>query len=244
MAQSPTVLSFQGTQRITVFFTGSVGAAAFSSLSYYAVTNTDGKGASPINVLAVFAITGAPNALQVTVDSAFTIGANYQVAFTALPFTDSSTFTGSIAGTLPAQPNAPVINSESAQSDLSLQLYGRDLLFDDSNDFAEDATGDLATLSGRENWRRALNRRFLSLGLPWAPNYGPKSNDYVNAPDAYKLPLQSAILAQARADDRTKTASVDVISALGGVQGAYLFEIKATGKDKLDAVSVQVPVPV
>lgn len=244
MPQSPNIVLFPGSpRRIRVLCTGTLAAAAFTSLSIYGVRNTDGLGASPIHVVAVFAIASTASAFELAIDSDLTPGAAYQINLSALPFADSSTFTGSIAATFPPQPNTPPPNVEQATSDIDLLLYGRDLLQADSGDFAEDATGDLATIAGRPNWQDAVARRCLSGGVLWDPGYGAKPDNFVNAPGVLMLPLSAVLVTQCRADDRTATASVVLTPNFRGVQGSYGFTIKITGRDGLDPLSIQQPIP-
>lgn len=245
MAQSPNAIVFTGAvRRVRVLCTGPLATpAAFQSLSYYGVQNLDGLGANPIHVEAVFAIGSDPNAFELQVDSNFTDGALYQVNLTALPFADTSTFTGSIQGATAAQVNTPAQNSEIETTDEQLLLYGRDHLLTDEGDFAEDATGDLASSSGRDVWQADVLRDIMSSGVPWDPSYGANPDDFVNAPDVYQLPLSARILTRCRADNRTKSATVTLQPTLGGNIGVYGFLVNVVGIDNLDPLSLPVPLP-
>lgn len=242
MAGVPNTVVFQGTRRIRVFFTQALAAAAFTSLGYYSVTNTDGLGTSPIAVQAAYAVLGSTNAVELAVDSDLVPGASYNAVFAAVPFADTTTFTGTISAALGLNVSASS-NAEPAVDDLSLLVYGRDWQFADTGDFASTGGGDIATIVGQPNWQGAITRRLTSYGLLWAPSYSPRANAFVNAPDAYQQPFAASLVAQARADDRTRTSTAQPTSNLGGVSGAYGFLVTMTGKDKLQPITVSVPMP-
>lgn len=244
MTQSLNQIVFTGSpRRIRVLCTGPLAMGAFASTSFYGVTNPDGLGASPITVVAVFLIASNPNAFEVAVDSDLTAGAQYTVAVTALPFADSSTLTSSITAATAATANAPLLNAEPGASDFDLRLYSRDLVLTDAGDLGEDPTGDLLTTTGRPNWFGAMQRRVMSLGLPWQPSYSAKAGDYVNAPSVFALPLSAEAISQCRADDRTDTAVCTIIPDAAGSPGLYFFNLALTAKDGLDTQSFQVPIP-
>lgn len=238
MATTLQTLLFRGPRRVRLLFTDSLAAGAFTSTSYYAISNTDGQGFNPTNVEAVFAIANTPNAVELSLDEDLASGAAYLITCTAVPVVTGPAFTGTLAAAVPLPLEAPV-NREPAQSDLDLLLYNRDLLHD-GNDFVLTPDGDLGTVAGRDNYRGAMNRRMGSYGLTWDQQYGPNAQAYVNAPDAYRLSLSGALLAQARADDRTKQASVDVVQDPADPD-SWLFEITIVGRDGLDPMTVQVP---
>jgi hypothetical protein len=240
MATSLNTLLFRGTRRIRLFFTGPLAAGAFTSVFLYAVTSIDGLGASPINVVAVFAIANDPNAVELAVDSDATPGGQYRIDCTAVPCADATLFTGSLVSQTGLVLITPP-NVEPATDDLQLLLYNRDLLHD-GNDFVEDASGDLAVTSGRPNWKAAMTRRMTSPGLPWDPAYSPRPDQYVDAPQTYQLPLAGALLAQARLDNRTRQASVDVVQSPTN-SGDWVFQMSITGKDELDPAQIFIPPP-
>lgn len=225
MSTVPLVAQFRGNRRIRVKWTGSLAAGAFTSTTPYAVTSLDAAGFNPIVMDAVFAIAGDPASLELAVNVDWTSGGQYQVGFTAVPCADLTNFTGNLVATLPLQvQDAP--NSEPETSDIDLLLYGRDLAHDGS-DFLEDATGDLLTTTGVELWQNALVRRMLSQGLTWDPDYSPQADEFVDAPPFFQKPLGGRIVAQALADNRTKTASL-VIVQTPSAPGDFHFQLSVT----------------
>lgn len=235
-------LLFNGARRVRVLCTQSLGTGAFTSTSLYTVTSLDGLGASP-SVNAVFAIAGSPQAVELAVSADLAPGGLYRVAFAAMPFSNGTTFTGSLDGRLPLPSNTPNPQAEPSTGDFDLLFYGRDLLLGDSGDFALDATGDLATIAGQPNWQQAITRRVMSDGIPWDGSYGAKPKDYVNAPTQYQLPLSARIVQQARADDRTLSAQVQLVPNPAGLKGAYAFQLAAQGRDGLSPITVTTPLP-
>jgi hypothetical protein len=222
---------------VRLLFSGALGAGAFTSVSYYAVSSDIGP--SPTNVTQAFAIGGTPNGVELAIDEDLAIGAIYTLTVTAVPFADTSTCTGAIYGST-AQPTTTPADAEPATSDVDLLIFGRDLLHD-GNDFVEDTTGDLATIEGPPNWKGAIGRRMASYGIKWDRRYSPRADLYVNAPDAYKLPLAGTMVAQAQADDRTKTANISVAQAAD--PNSYTFSMKIFGKDGIATYTVDLPIP-
>lgn len=231
---------FRGARRVRLIFTGALASGAFASTGLYAFASADGAGASPINVVAVFAVTSTSNAVELAIDSDLAGGLQYTVTCTAVPCADLSSFTGSLTSQVGQSLAAPP-NVEPAQSDIALLLYSRDLLHN-GVDFVEDATGDLATVAGQPNWQGAMGRRFGSYGLPWDSSYGPRPDEFVDAPQTYQLPFAGSLVAQARLDDRTKQASV-VFSQDTIDPGSFYFAVSLTGRDNLQTVTVNVPLP-
>jgi len=205
MSISPLTLDFRGTRRIRILWTGALASGAFTT-SLYGVSNTDGTGASPISVVAVFSIASAPNACELAINADLTSGAAYQVTFSSVPGADGSHFSGSLNGNVGLTLVSPP-NTEIEATDADLIIFSRDLLFQ-NGDFIEAAGGDLMTITGRPNWLGAAQRRINSDGLPWDDTYGAHPDDYVDAPQAYSTAFAGRIVAQATADDRTKSADV------------------------------------
>jgi hypothetical protein len=237
MTTAPSSILYRGTRRVRVVFSGALAAGAFTSTALYSLTNLDGSGASPIAVLAVFAIANSPASVEFAIDSDLTSGALYRVGFASVPCADATLYTGTYDARVGLQ-LAALPNTEPATQDLQLQLYQRDLLF--VNDFVEDATGDLVTVTGRPNWIGALVRRIGSEGLPWDSAYGLKGEQFVDAPDRYQKPLAGRLLAQATDDDRTLTASVAVVNSLVTPYD-WNFSLTVKGKDNLQGVALTVP---
>jgi hypothetical protein len=237
MATAPITITFRGARRIRTLFSGALAAGAFVSAALYTFTNTDGSAANPINVVAVFAIAGKPNEVEIAVDSDLTSGALYTIGFVAVPCADLTNYTGTYAARV-GMTLAPLANSEPAASDFQLHLYGRDLLF--HNDFIEDATGDLGAVVGRPNWLGAITRRLGSQGLGWDRTYGLLAEQYVDAPDPYQKGLAGQTVAQATADDRTASASVSVVQSVTDPNSWY-FQLMVSGRDQLDPAVITVP---
>lgn len=238
MTAVPVSIVYRGTRRVRAIFSGALGSGAFTSTSYYAIAAAE-EGASPITVNAVFAIASSPETLEIAVDSDLTSGALYTVTFTALPLS-VGTYTGSVQARVGLALN-DLTNVEPTTQDLDLLLYERDLVYD-GNDIAEDATGDLLTITGRANWIGALWRRFGSDGLPWDPSYGPEASQYVDAPKPYQVGLAGQLVAQARLDDRTKQATV-VVTDVPGTVDTVQFTVSVSGQDGLDPQTFTLPSP-
>ena len=238
MSISLLTLEFRGDRRIRLFFSGSLAAGAFTSTALYSITSADGLGANPTNVEAVYAVANTPAAVELSADVPLALGGLYTIGCTNVPAADSSTFTGTTQGTtaLPLQ-NPP--NVEPATTDLDLLLYGRDLVHN-GQDFVEDASGDLANITGRGNWLGAVWRRMMSYGLPWDPTYSPRADEYVNAPDVLKLPLAGRMVAQARADDRTAQATCTVTQSSTD-PNSWAFVLIVSGTDGLDPETLELP---
>lgn len=232
----------RGTSRVRIFFANALAAAAFggSGTSYWSVSNPDGLGANPTTVVAVFAVSSDSAAIELAVEPPLVPGAQYVFACASIPDADSTTYSGSVGGMI-GLPVRTLVNVEPASDDFELLIFGRDLSFDGS-DVVEAPNGDLATTTGRSNWTGAIFRRVTSAGLPWDPSYGAHPDWYVNAPDALRLPLAGAIVAQAMADDRTDTATIKVNPWAADPSGnGWLFQLSATPKDGQGPVAIDVP---
>jgi len=100
----------------------------------------------------------------------------------------------------------------------------------------------LATVSGRPNWFGAIYRRETSSGITWDPTYSPRADQYVNAPDRFRLPLAGRLVAQARADDRTAQATCTVTQFASDPTGnGWVFALTIVGRDGLDPATINVP---
>jgi hypothetical protein len=240
MTTSLLTVEFRGTRRVRLIFTGNLAAGAYTSTALYTVTCEDGSGPSPTNVVAVYAIANTPTAVELAIDEDLVSGGLYQIGCTNVPCADLSNFTG-ILNARVALPLTTPVNAEPAANDIDLLLYGRDLLHD-GDDFVEDATGDLGTIDGRDNYRGAMGRRMMSDGLPWDDTYGPKAEQYVDGPETEAKPFAGALIAQARADDRTKQATVDIVQS-DADPGDWAFEVTLVPQDNLDPVTIQIPNP-
>lgn len=239
MTTALTALAFRGTRRIRLLFSGALASGAFTSTALYAVSSLDGVGESP-SVEAVFAVTGSPGAVELAVTLDLAPGGLYQITCTNVPCADTSLYTGSLQART-AQPTTGSANVEPSTQDVDLLFYGRDLIYD-GNDIVEDPTGDLDTIAGRENWRGAMGRRMAGTPLPWDPTYSPDAEQYVDAPEPLQIPFAGQLLAQARQDDRTQSASVEIVQDPND-PGGFAFEMTLVGVDDLDPVTLLVPLP-
>ncbi len=240
MANAFNTLTFRGQRRVRLFFSAPLASGALNTPAIYTIANTDGLGVSPMSVVATFGVLNKPNAVELAVDADLAPGAAYVIGWTNLPFADGSFLTGSAPGAL-GLTLGPQVNAEIAKNDLDLILYSRDLLHDGS-DFVEDPTGDLSSITGRDNYKGAMNRRLGSDGLPWNPAYGTKAEEYVDAPETQAVPFQGAILSQARADDRTKQVAVDIVED-PNEPGDWTFQTTLTPIDGLEPITMNVPNP-
>ncbi len=245
-----TTYVIRGPRRIRLLFGGALGAGAFTSTTYYAVSTADGMSSMPYVVNAAFAIASNSASVELEVSQDWIPGALYTIAVTAVPLSPSGTATDSLVASIPLPAQAQttqLANIEPETNDLALLLYNRDLVFDfgGTGDFIETPGGDLGTVSGRTNWQGAMNRRMASAGLPWQPSYGPDAQDFVDAPAAYAMPLAGRLLGQARADNRTKSASISVSEQPGpdALGSAFVFTMNIVGVDGLETITTQTQAP-
>jgi hypothetical protein len=237
MTIAPLSILYRGTRRVRAVFSGALASGAFTATGLYSFANLDGAGASPINVVAVFAIANSPQAVELAIDSDLASGALYRVGFANVPCSDATLYTGTYDARVGLQV-ASQPNSEPVTQNLDLLLYSRDIVF--VNDFVVDATGDLVTTTGRANWVGAVSRRVGSDGIGWDPAYGLKAEKFVDAPSRYQKSLAGNLLAQATADDRTLQASVAVVSS-PATPYDWQFQLTIKGKDNLAGVALTVP---
>lgn len=193
-------------RRVRLVFDGALAASAFTSTTYYAIANTDGLAPSP-TVSGVVAIVGQTNQIELATSLDLIGGAQYTVTVTAAPAADLTTCTGS----LPMQLGAVLVpqNSEPATNDVDEALYLIDLVWS-GDDFVEDASGDLATISGIANLKGAIERRWMQEGLPYDPSYGVKSSQYVDGAAGAVLGIKGEMVAQARQDPRVRSVDVSL----------------------------------
>lgn len=217
-------------RRIRLVFDGPLGPAALTSTAPYAVTAADGS-ALPISGLV--GLLGMPNQVDLALGADLAAGA-YEVTASGVPGADGSkTPPGTGATVRLAAPPAVAADAEITPDDVSELLYGIDLVWD--GDYVEDAAGDLATMTGADNVKSALMRRFASDGLPWDDNYGAKPRRYVDG-SPLALPSQRGVLVrQARLDDRVKAAR----AALSADASEFDVAVQLIGDD----IALNVPAP-
>ena len=188
-------------RRIRLLFDKTLAVGAFTSTSFYAVTCTDGAGASP-SVVAALAVPNSPYAVELALSTDLVPGGAYVVSAVAVPAADATT---TPPGTeLPMrQPERPPGPSQSVSpADVMAFVYGSDIVWQE--DFLETADGDLATVSGVENVRGALVRAVTSDGLAHDPTYGAHPREYVDGPAGMLGTLPGKVQRALLRDDRVK----------------------------------------
>jgi hypothetical protein len=204
-------------RRLRLRFDTELAPAAFRRVSFYRVTNGDGRGASP-DVVGVLVVGADLHQVELALGSDLVGGALYEVAVDAVPASDASTATGTMA-LRPAEPTR-ASSAVAAEDDAGVLLYGVDLLHD-GGDYVEAEDGDLATIDGEANLDSALLRRMSSDGLLWDARYGAAPRRYVDGSPGALPTLRGALVAQALADDRVSAADA-VLEADG------TFEVTVT----------------
>lgn len=239
MAISPTNLIFRSRRRIRVLFSNTLGAGAFNA-SLYTVTATDSLGTDP-EVSAALIVGDSPAAVELALSVELADGAGYAVNIAAgVPAADASVTAAPVD--LPLRTPAPPAQvAERSQTTVAIdRLYGVDIAFN-GTDFVEGPDGDLQSVRAEENVRSALERRALSEGLAWRPDYGVRARQYVDGPEASAGALRADLVRQMRADDRVIAASARQ-TAQTGVSSEFIYEVDAelVGRRKV-STSVSVP---
>ncbi len=223
-------------RRLRLTFSLPLASGAFTALSKYVVTSTDDAGSDPPTVSLV-AIPGNSRAVEVLLGDDLVKGGKYSIQLITIPAADTTTFSGN-------QPfffgsDYSFVNEESkrTKSGLDAILYKTDLVWT-GNDYAEDGTGDLATITGLPNLAQACTMRINADGLPWAPNYGPNMYSYVDGAAGALPPLRGLIQAQLLADDRVQAAAVTVEAGVNEAVFNITVTPKAGGQLPLKPVTV------
>lgn len=194
-------------RRLRLFFTNTVAGGAFN-VALYTVTNTDSSGVDPA-VVGAYPIVGAPMAVELALGADLVEGGLYAIRANGVPAIDLSTCPDT---TLPSRTpaSADVPNVERPRPDRDALIYGVDLVWS-ADDFAEDPTGDLAVVSGRDNYTGAIQRRLQGEPLPWDADYSPRARGYVDAPAPTLDELKADVVRQIGLDPRTaEVQAVDV----------------------------------
>lgn len=202
-------------RRIRLVFDAPVPLAATASPALYRVTNEDSLGVS-IPVQGFVLLAGQPETLDLALGADLVEGALYTVhgAGSSLPVR---------LGAVPAKPNVEV-----NPDDVLERLYGVDCAWS-GTDYVETASGDLAAITGPENARAALERRLASDGLPWDDGYGARPRAYVDGAPGALGTLKGALLRQARADDRVRTAKAALV--VGESAASFEVTVRLVGDD-------------
>jgi hypothetical protein len=219
-------------RRVRLVFDGPLTLAAFTNASLYAVNGANG-GAVPVSGLV--GLVGMPNQIDLALGADLAAGVVYSVIAAGVPAVDGSkTAPGTSATVRLAAPPAVPSDAEVTPDDVSEVLYGIDLVWG-AGDYLEDAAGDLAAVSGPENVKAALMRRFASDGLPWDDTYGAKPRRYIDGSPLVVPGQRGALVRQARFDDRVKAAR----ATLSADASEFDVSVKLIGDD----VALNVPAP-
>ncbi len=194
-------------RRARLFFSNTVAAISFTSTSYYLVDCTNNAGPSPL-VSAVFAVASTPNAVELQLSSDLAPGGVYKFSADGVVADDHSTVPGgseayAAFGEQVTRPNKGPV------TELEALLYGLDIRFE-GGEFIENAAGDLETISGPPLVRRDLWNRLLSDGLPWDPDYGVKSREWIDGSPGALFALRGRTSDQMTEDDRVRDVEVTI----------------------------------
>jgi hypothetical protein len=190
-------------RRVRLVFDGPLAPAAFTSTGLYAVVQAGGMA---VPVAGLVGIIGMPNQVDLALGADLSANVSYGVTASGVPAADGSTTPPGTAATVTlAAPPLVSADAEVTPDDVVEALYGVDLVWG-SNDYVEDAAGDLATVTGPENVKAALMRRFASDGLPWDDTYGAKPRRYIDGSPLVVPSQRGVLVRQARLDDRVRAA--------------------------------------
>jgi hypothetical protein len=218
-------------------------ALAFPGALNTALYVLSADGATAPAVVAAIAIATAQNNIELALDRDLNDGATYTVSAVGVPAVDASVTPGGSALTfaLAAEPDA-TSNDETPPEDLGALIYGTDLVWDGS-DFVETDEGDLASVSGIDNYQGAMQRRLAQdYELDWAPSYGARSGDYVSGPSPLASTLSGSLTRQAYQDDRTlKATTTFAPSPLD--PAAMILQVAIVPRGAADGAPITVDVP-
>jgi hypothetical protein len=224
-------------RRIRIVFSSAVAAGAFSPAAY---SVTALEGASAIPVVGAMLVGSASTNVELALGADLVDGVLYAVGARGVPALDGSVL-ASASLSFRRFGDAHVSNLERPASDLPALLYGVDLVWT-GTDFGETPLGDLDTVTGAENARGALERRFAAEeDLPWrAGRYGIGARDFIDGPTRDAATLRGAILRQAATDNRVKSTAVAL--SIDNEKGDAFFDVTVSliGADDL-ALKVAVP---
>lgn len=209
MALAFTTLVVRSARRVRLMFDAPLGGGAFTP-SWFGVENIDGSGTNP-NVVAALAIPGYPDHVELVLDADLTQGGLYELTIAAgVPPASGGTAPGYAQRFRPE--GRPADPSPSVRvDDVIAELFQVDLIHD-GKDFVEEASGDLAGVTGPENAKRAFQRRVISNGLAWRSGYGARARAFVDAPEPSLPELRGRVAEQAGRDDRIVRSAVEIPS--------------------------------
>ena len=207
-------------RRIRIVFSSAVAAGAFSPAAY---SVTALEGASAIPVVGAMLVGSASTNVELALGADLVDGVLYAVAARGVPALDGSVLASALLSFRRFE-DAPVANLERPASDLPALLYGVDLVWT-GTDFGETPLGDLDTVTGAENARGALERRFAAEeDLPWmSRRYGIGARDFIDGPTRDAATLRGAILRQAATDARVTSTAVTL--SVDDEKGDAFFDI-------------------
>lgn len=195
-------------RRLRLFFDNTLAAGAFVT-SFYTVENIDGVGPDP-DVVSALIVSGAPNAVELALSENFAPKGLYKLdVASGVPATDFSTApAASYEFRTAGQRLAP--SEEIDANEVDREFFGEDIVWD-GRDWAEDAEGDIAAISGVENARQAVIRRLEGSPLQWDETYSPRAREFVDGPPTVLGDLRGLMVAQALEDDRVEQADAKVL---------------------------------
>jgi hypothetical protein len=183
-------------------------------------------------------VAGSPTNVDLTLDRDLLLGGTYAFSAIGVPCTDSSvTDATSTASVYYNVANSPVINAEAITGDTDVLLYGTDLIWT-GTDYLETQQGDLARVSGVQNFYQAMQRRAFASGLPWQANYGPYARDFVNANPQTVATLRGAIIRDLSRDDRVKSVNASLVQA--GDSSYFTVRTTPIGEELLQDITLTV----
>lgn len=218
-------------RRVRLVFDGALAPAAFTTAGLYAVAGPGG----PVPVSGLVGLIGMPSQVDLALGADLAAGVAYIVLAGGVPAADGSKTPPATGATVRlAAPPALAADAEITADDVTELLYGIDLVWG-SDDYVEDADGDLAPVTGPDNVQAALMRRFASDGLPWDDTYGAKPRRYVDGSPLVVPGQRGVLVRQARLDDRVKAAR----ATLSPHASQFSVSVQLIGDD----VALDVPAP-
>lgn len=220
MALTLLAVTVRSSTRIRLVFDRALAAGAFNASLYKIWDNT--LGVPGVTLKAALAVAGQTAQAELVCSTPLTEDDSILVTCSTVPAADASTYTGQMS----AYWGANVIytpNVEPTQNNGSELAFGTDLVHN-GNDYVEDATADLALVSGIQNVMTAIPRRVRSYSLPWDQSYGARLEDYVDGPNASAAPAAGLIKRQVLSDDRTTSCTV-TLEEDDTVAGGAFFRI-------------------
>jgi len=194
-------------RRLRLLFSNTLAAGAFST-SFYSLESLDGFGADP-PVNAALVVPDASDQVELSLQYELAPGGLYRLTVAAgVPAADLSV---ALAAELEFKMHVPRLGPSSGVSldAMVRRVYQVDLVHD-GRDFVEDADGDLATITGPQNAKKALTKRGPANGRPWNAEFGAYAREFVDAAPGTLPNLVGRLTQELRRDDRVVSAKVRV----------------------------------